>query len=124
MSSSFQRQDGASIPVCRVADVLGQWRPIETAPHDARVTVLLIGRYPNGNGWSDIYQGWSQPPYGKGWATHWARWPHSFPPTHWMPSPANPDATPETKAAGYEAACGEVSSKARASQPAAPMEKG
>ena len=62
-----------------------QWFPISTAPRDG-TAVLLIGRYPNNRGWSDIYQSWLQ----ADWADHWARWPHSFAPTHWMPLPAPP----------------------------------
>lgn len=69
-----------------------EWRPIETAPSKERVSVLLIGRYPGGAGWSDVYHCWSQPPFRDDWATHWARWPHAFPPTHWLPLPPAPGA--------------------------------
>lgn len=66
------------------------WRTIDSAPKDRHEPVLLIAKYPHGEGWSDVYHSWSQAPYGEGWAVHWARWPHSFPPTHWMPLPAPP----------------------------------
>jgi hypothetical protein len=63
------------------------WQPMETAPkrRGEMRTFLLIGRYPGDRGWSDIYAGW--------WDDHerkWMRWPHAFPPTHWMPAPSPP----------------------------------
>jgi hypothetical protein len=67
------------------------WQPISTAPKTSRNEqgelqyVLLIARYPGASGWSDIYQAW----WGEG-ARDWIRWPHHFPPTHWMPAPAPP----------------------------------
>lgn len=61
-----------------------RWRGIKSAP-GFRVPVLLIGRYPTGNGWSDIYHGWRN-----AGGSNWARWPHDFKPTHWMPLPAPP----------------------------------
>lgn len=71
------------------------WQPIETAPK-SRNPILLIGEYPTGRGWSDIYQCWwdgNQGGRGKG---GWVRWPNSFQPSHWMPSPPPPmeDQTP------------------------------
>jgi hypothetical protein len=68
------------------------WQPIETAPRDG-TQVLLIARYPTNVAWSDQYHSW--------WYTravtedvHWARWPHSFLPTHWRPLPAPPEGQP------------------------------
>lgn len=68
------------------------WQPIETAPQDG-TQVLLIARYPTNVAWSDQYHSW--------WHTravtedvHWARWPHTFPPTHWRPLPAPPEKQP------------------------------
>lgn len=78
------------------------WLPIETAPTKERVEVLLIGLYPDGKTWSDIYQSWSQAPYGDDWAVHWARWPHGFPPTHWIPL-----TRPALSAPGSEKGAGE-----------------
>jgi len=60
------------------------WREIESAP-GFRVPVLLIGRYPTGNGWSDIYHGWRN-----AGGSNWDRWPHDFKPTHYQPLPAPP----------------------------------
>lgn len=60
------------------------WRDIESAPPYG-VQVLLIGKYPTGYGWSDIYHGWRN-----AGGSNWDRWPHNFRPTHWMPLPAPP----------------------------------
>lgn len=67
------------------------WQPIETAPKgrgaDGKMQlVLLIGRYPGtARAWTDIRQGWWDD-----FGERWDRWPHSFPPTNWMPSPVPP----------------------------------
>jgi hypothetical protein len=88
----FSSQDSGSSPdhAPPAGSVASGWQPIDSAPTDRRVEVLLIARYPNGETWSDTYHSWAQAPYGGDWATHWARWPHSFGPTHWMPLPAPP----------------------------------
>lgn len=70
------------------------WQPIDTAPKERderghRPQVLLIGAYPAGLGstvWSDIRHGWWDEPCEK-----WERWPHWFPPSHWMPLPTPPE---------------------------------
>lgn len=66
------------------------WQPIDTAPKgrdaEGRMQyVLLVGQYPMTPGFSDVYQCWWN-------ETHqeWERWPHDFPPTHWMPGPKPP----------------------------------
>jgi hypothetical protein len=60
------------------------WRTIDSAP-PYRVPVLLIGRYPTGTSWSDIYHGWRN-----AGGSNWERWPHDFRPSHWMPLPQPP----------------------------------
>lgn len=64
-----------------IAARLSEWRPIEGAPKDRR-GVALIAPYPT-QGWSDARIGWWD-------GDAWARWPHSFPPTHWTPLPPPP----------------------------------
>lgn len=59
------------------------WRTIDSAPRDG-TEGLLIGLYPSTRIFSDIYHGWWD---GLG---YWARWPHPFPPTYWMPLPEPP----------------------------------
>lgn len=71
------------------------WEPIETAPKGRKPNgtmqfALLCAPYPTSTRmWSDIYQCW--------WSEaeeRWMRWPHPFPPTLWMPSPAMPEGEP------------------------------
>ena len=62
-----------------------EWLPIESAPKGSKA-ILLIGPYPTGSGWSDVYQGWRE----IGAGDRWARWPHDFKPSHWMPLPDPP----------------------------------
>lgn len=62
-----------------------EWRPIETELPPERKTILLIARYPTIDLWSDAWVAWLE----KDKKT-WARWPHSFPPTHWRPLTAPP----------------------------------
>lgn len=64
---------------------MSEWQPIETAPPYG-AQVLLIGKYPTGNGWSDVYHGWRN-----AGGSNWDRWPHNFKPTHWMPLPEPPN---------------------------------
>lgn len=77
-----------------MAETTTGWRPIAEAPkgRDANGKMhkaLLIARYPaeftTMPTWSDIRECWWDDSTGA-----WGRWPHSFPPTHFMPSPALP----------------------------------
>ena len=77
-SRGMEQEDGS----------VNEWQPIETAPKD-RTMVVLIG-VTEGNGFtggrpyrSDPWCGW----FSDG---EWQRWPHPWPPTHWMPLPAPP----------------------------------
>lgn len=66
---------------------MSKWTPVTaTVPYE-RQPVLLIAKYPTGNGWSDIYHGWRLVVEG---TPDFVRWPHSFSPTHWMPLPEPP----------------------------------
>ena len=69
--------------LAHVRDIPEGWKPIEIAPPD-RQMVMLIARYPTGTDWTDIYNGWRNSD------GDWTRWPHNFPPTHWMPLPSPP----------------------------------
>lgn len=66
------------------------WQPIETAPASGREMFVVRAfnvTYPGYGArsyTSDPYCVW---PEGTG---VWARWPHPFPPTHWMPLPDGP----------------------------------
>lgn len=66
------------------------WQPIDTAPKEGRamfvvkafnVTDKNVGVR---NYTSDPWCVWP------GGGLGWVRWPHHFPPTHWMPLPATP----------------------------------
>ena len=62
---------------------MNEWQPIETAPKDASPKgIMLIARTPNGY-LSDPYFSWWD-------KDKWARWPHPFPPTHWLYLPEPP----------------------------------
>lgn len=68
-----------------------EWLPIESAPKDGREMYVVRGfdikpnkKYLISRYTTDPYCVW---PDGKG---NWARWPHPFPPTHWMPLPPPP----------------------------------
>lgn len=57
------------------------WKPISELPVE-RIEVLLTAKYPNGNNWSDVYHCWrSVGPLGQ---SVYMRWPHRFPPTHFI----------------------------------------
>lgn len=59
------------------------WRPIESAPRTRHP--MFVVRAFSGNGYSsDPWCVWRESDGG------FARWPHDFPPTHWMPLPAAP----------------------------------
>jgi hypothetical protein len=69
------------------------WQSIESAPRDG-TPVLLIGKYPQAVGWSDIYQGWWDK-FLNDCEGAFTRWPHMFAPTHFMAMPAPPATPPE-----------------------------
>ena len=61
------------------------WQPIETVSHE-NDGYLLRARYPGMTNMTDPYFGW--------WMENekrWARWPHKFPPTHFMVVPPLPE---------------------------------
>jgi hypothetical protein len=72
----------------RASRAQSEWLPIETAPKEGRTMFVVRGfdvTNPNCGAHhytTDPYCVW--PGYGGGWV----RWPHVFPPTHWMPLPA------------------------------------
>lgn len=54
------------------------WQPIKDAPKDSKRPILLISNAgPNGY-ITDPYAGWQNAD------GTWERWPHPFPPTHFM----------------------------------------
>lgn len=60
-----------------------EWMPIETAPPlHKQVLLINVGNRPNYV--TDQYVGWLT------MSGDYARWPHPFPPSHWMPTPAPP----------------------------------
>jgi hypothetical protein len=69
-----------------------EWQPIETAPKDGRkmFVVIAVGTIPFpvslSTYTSDPWCVWRKDGGG------FARWPHDFPPTHWMPLPPPPSA--------------------------------
>jgi len=69
---------------------LPEWIACSERMPDIRRLVLLIAinAGPRGNYTTDHWVGWRD---GGG---VWARWPHKFPPSHWMPLPAAPTPTP------------------------------
>ena len=61
------------------------WQPIATVSHE-NDGYLLRARYPGMTNMTDPYFGW--------WMENekrWARWPHRFPPTHFMVVPPLPE---------------------------------
>lgn len=66
-----------------------EWQPIETAPKDGRemFVVRAFDVDPNGRGiqkyTTDAYCVWRE-------GDKFARWPHNFPPTHWVALPKKP----------------------------------
>jgi hypothetical protein len=60
-----------------------EWRRIDQNTPTGRKGCFVIAQYPNGPTWSDPYFAWQE-------SGKWQRWPHAFPPTHWMPLPAPP----------------------------------
>jgi len=68
------------------------WQPIETAPKDGRNEMFVVIGVTAGNEFtagrpytSDPYCVW------RASAGGFARWPHHWEPTHWMPLPAPPE---------------------------------
>ena len=75
-----------------------EWQPIETAPKAKKPMIVVIARLPSGY-LSDPYCVWYDE-YRVGALSDWVRWPHSFPPTHWMPLPAPPNSARAKQARG------------------------
>lgn len=76
------------------------WQPIETAPKDG--TTILLYR-PSAHPWGMVTPGkWDAQPHSKKPNPYWEMWfkiggnyeSRAWPPTHWMPLPAPPEATP------------------------------
>lgn len=63
---------------------MSDWLPISDLPKDENIEILLIGKYPDGKTWSDIYHSWNR---GVTDLNRLPRWPHAFDPTHWQPLP-------------------------------------
>lgn len=67
-----------------------KWQPIETAPTDTKTMFVVrafdIKPFPE---YTDLY---TTDPYCI-WVEdgEFVRWPHRFPPTHWMPLPPKPE---------------------------------
>lgn len=73
---------------------MNEWQPIETVPKDDR-TMLVVrafnvkNRFTGGVEYtSDPWCVWVDV---KGSEIVFCRWPHRFPPTHWMPLPPPPE---------------------------------
>lgn len=65
---------------------MNKWRPIFSAPYDETRVMFVVraidAQLPNGCIYTtDPYCVWRTDDGG------FARWPHSFPPTHWLPLP-------------------------------------
>jgi len=76
--------EDASELVEELSEELLPWRPIETAPTDTKTMFVVIalgvkpvGTFPYD---SDPYCVWHHDGV-------FVRWPHDFPPTHWLPLP-------------------------------------
>lgn len=54
-----------------------------------RRTYLLAARYPRNGQMTDVVEGWWVPGF-QDQPASWARWQHSFPPTHYAPIPPLP----------------------------------
>jgi len=67
------------------------WQPIKTAPKEGKTMFVVRGFNVTNinshvrNYTTDPYCVWPEKDGG------WARWPHNFPPTHWMPLPPPPE---------------------------------
>lgn len=68
------------------------WQPIETAPKDGRQMFVVQGF--NVTNQNVGVRNYTTDPYcvWPGKTGGWLRWPHEFPPTHWMPLPPPPSA--------------------------------
>lgn len=75
----------------KLRELLPVWQPIETAPKQGREMFVVRGFNVTNlnagcrNYTTDAYCVW---PGDEG--NGWVRWPHTFPPTHWMPLPKAP----------------------------------
>lgn len=73
-----------------------QWLPIETAPKDSRemfvVRAFNVDPIGIGKGFSYTSDAYAVFRADDG---AFVRWPHTWPPTHWMPLPAAPSAQAE-----------------------------
>lgn len=59
-----------------------QWMPIDTLPAGSFFVLLRANKRGDGISYiTDPYCGW------KNKDGRYVRWPHDFPPTHWMPIP-------------------------------------
>jgi len=77
------------------------WQPIETAPNAEQRDMFVVRAFNVCNGFtggrnytSDAYCVWRDIHGG------FARWPHHFAPTHWIPLPAPPVGTPKSAEGG------------------------
>lgn len=63
---------------------MSEWQPIESAPKGRRKVIALVSNAgPNGYV-TDPWTGWVEED------GSFARWPHQFPPTHWLELPEVP----------------------------------
>lgn len=67
---------------------VSEWQPIETAPRLKAPMIVVMAKLPNGYR-SDPYCVWFDA-IKDGAPSPWKRWPHPYPPTHWMPLPEPP----------------------------------
>lgn len=59
----------------------GPWRPIEEAPKDKKMIVVIA-----------VWGSYTTDIYGVFWCDNeWARWPHAAPPTHFLEVPSLPE---------------------------------
>ena len=67
-----------------------QWSSVEDRLPAEKEAILMVAvnQGPRGDYTTDQYAGWRS-------VGVWCRWPHDFHPTHWMPLPAAPSASPD-----------------------------
>lgn len=75
------------VPVAARDSTSIAWVPCEERlPEDRRLVLLIATNAgPRRNYTTDHWVGWYNEQ-----SAMWSRWPHSVPPTHWMPLPAGP----------------------------------